>query len=52
MKKGFKWFFLGTTTLCMTLSMLPPAHLYTVKAEDVQLEEIKLEETDSASYDE
>ena len=38
MKKGFKLLFLGTTTVCLSLSMLPSAYLYTSKAENIQTE--------------
>ena len=37
MKKGFKWFFLGTTTVCLSLSMLLPTNLYSAKAESTEL---------------
>ena len=37
MKKGFKWFFLGTTTACLSLSMLLPTNLYSAKAESTKL---------------
>ena len=39
MKKVFKLFFLGTATVCLSLSMLPPAHLYSVKADGTTTEE-------------
>lgn len=37
MKKGFKWFFLGTTTACLSLSMLLPTNLYSAKAGSAEL---------------
>ena len=39
MKKVFKLFFLGTATVCLSLSMLPPAHLYSAKADSTKIEE-------------
>ena len=36
MNKGFKLFLLGATTACLSLSMILPANLYSVKAESTR----------------
>ena len=39
MKKISGLFFVGTMTVCLSLSMLPPANLYSVKADSARIEE-------------
>ena len=39
MKKAFRVFFLGATTVCLSFSMLLPANLYSAKADSPQTEE-------------
>lgn len=38
MKKGFKWFLIGTTTVCLSFGMILPANVYSAKADSAKEE--------------